>query len=346
MAQPLQPEIYIRRMRLLGGGNTVLYGEAWQTGERHISLPYGSYSVSFELGSNSCFDDGRVYATRLLPIEKDFVVMGESNKRDFTALKDGNYTLETTLYSPRYNRTTTAVFTFRIAPPWYRTLTAYILYGVAACLLIALVVWSIVRWAAKGKQRIAKEKDARLAEQKAHWSEEMDKQQLMILQLQKEKAEYELRNKSKELSNLLLTKVNRNELIAGIQEEVRKVADCLKTNDVRRASDKLQQLQAKLSRNQDNEIDWQRFEENFDIVNDRFLKKLSTRFPWMTKEERKLCVYIHMGLLTKEIAPLMNLSTRGVEMMRYRLRRKMGLDAQANLRTCFTEIIEEDNSIE
>ena len=75
--------------------------------------------------------------------------------------------------------------------------------------------------------------------------------------------------------------------------------------------------------------DWKRFEENFDFVNDSFIRKLSARFRWMNKQERKLCVYIYMGLQTKEIAPLLNLSNRGVEMMRYRTRRKMELDAQA-----------------
>ena len=39
-----------------------------------------------------------------------------------------------------------------------------------------------------------------------------------------------------------------------------------------------------------------------------------------------------MGMLTKEMAPLLGLSTRGVEMMRYRMRCKMELDAQANLK--------------
>ena len=57
----------------------------------------------------------------------------------------------------------------------------------------------------------------------------------------------------------------------------------------------------------------------------------------MNKQERKLCVYIYMGLQTKEIAPLLNLSNRGVEMMRYRTRRKMELDAQANLKAYFEE---------
>lgn len=346
LSVPMEPKVYIRRMRLLGGDNAVVYGEAWKKRERRMTLPYGTYSVRFELGSFCCCEEGRIYACRLLPLEKDFVVMERSAERDFTALKDGTYTLEARVCSPRQNTVATSVFTFYIAPPWYRTIVAYCIYAVGLLFLVGGLVWSILRWGNKGKRRVALEKEAQLSEQQARYSEEMNKQQLMILQLQNEKVQYELRNKSKELSNVLLTQINRNELITGVQEDIRKVMDCLKNNDIQRVEDKLQQLQAKLSRHKDNEIDWQRFEENFDLVNDRFLKKLSARFSWMTKEERKLCVYIHMGLLTKEIAPLMNLSVRGVEMMRYRLRRKMGLDAQANLKNYFTEIIEEERTKE
>ena len=45
----------------------------------------------------------------------------------------------------------------------------------------------------------------------------------------------------------------------------------------------------------------------------------------MNSNERRLCVYIKMGLQTKEIAPILNLSIRGVEMLRYRMRKKMQL---------------------
>ena len=52
----------------------------------------------------------------------------------------------------------------------------------------------------------------------------------------------------------------------------------------------------------------------------------------------RLCVYIKMGLINKEIAPLMNISVRGVEMMRYRLRTKMNLDSQTNLSQFFNTL--------
>lgn len=344
MEKDVSPGLCVRRMRLLGERNDVVYGEAWEHHEENIRLPYGTYSIRFELGSTCCLGEGKEYAMRLLPIEKEFVVTGSVNQRDFTALKDGNYTLQAKVYSPRHNRTGMVNFNFSIAPPWYRTTTAYVLYALLSLGLVSLIVWSVLRWSNHGKKRLEEKKNAEIAAQEAHYSEEMNRQQLTILQLQNEKVEYELRNKSKELSNLLLTQVNRNELIADIQEDMRKVSDCLKNNETQRAADKLRQLQSKLSHSKENEMDWHRFEENFDMVNDNFLKKLSARYPWMSKDERKLCVYIHMGLLTKEIAPLMNLSVRGVEMMRYRLRRKMGLDAQVNLQAAFREITD-DNSI-
>ena len=104
------------------------------------------------------------------------------------------------------------------------------------------------------------------------------------------------------------------------------------------AQGRMQNLQNRLSRNSETNVDWKRFEENFDIVNNQFIERLQTRYPWMSKQERKLCVYIKMGLMTKEIAPLMNLSTRGVEMMRYRIRAKMELDSQTNLKQFFNTI--------
>jgi DNA-binding CsgD family transcriptional regulator len=58
----------------------------------------------------------------------------------------------------------------------------------------------------------------------------------------------------------------------------------------------------------------------------------------MSKQERRLCVYIHMGLSSKEIAPLMNVSVRGIEMMRYRIRTKMDIDSTLSLKQHFLNI--------
>ena len=58
----------------------------------------------------------------------------------------------------------------------------------------------------------------------------------------------------------------------------------------------------------------------------------------LNKKERKLCIYVKMGLFTKEIAPLMNMSVRGVEMLRFRMRKHMNLDRADDLEQLLEKI--------
>ena len=62
-----------------------------------------------------------------------------------------------------------------------------------------------------------------------------------------------------------------------------------------------------------------------------FLSRLGRRFPALTTADKRLCAYLKMGLSSKEIAPLMNLTYRSVEMTRYRLRKKLALPREENL---------------
>jgi len=74
-----------------------------------------------------------------------------------------------------------------------------------------------------------------------------------------------------------------------------------------------------------------RFEEQFDIIHNKFISRVRTQHPDLTVGELKMCAYLKMNLSSKEIAPLLNLSVRGVETLRYRLRKKMDLTREDNL---------------
>jgi len=45
-----------------------------------------------------------------------------------------------------------------------------------------------------------------------------------------------------------------------------------------------------------------------------------------------------MNLSTKEIAPLLNISVRGVEISRYRLRKKLAIESEVNLVAYIMEV--------
>jgi DNA-binding CsgD family transcriptional regulator len=79
------------------------------------------------------------------------------------------------------------------------------------------------------------------------------------------------------------------------------------------------------------EQDWEQFVYHFDQVHSGFFRRLREQYPQLTPKDHRLCAYLRMNLTTKEIAPLLNISVRGVEIGRYRLRRKMGLGNDVNL---------------
>ena len=75
----------------------------------------------------------------------------------------------------------------------------------------------------------------------------------------------------------------------------------------------------------------ERIENEFNIVHNNFIKNIRSRYPALTTNELLLCAYIKMNLATKEIAPLMNMSVRGVETIRYRMRKKLSLEREESL---------------
>lgn len=66
-------------------------------------------------------------------------------------------------------------------------------------------------------------------------------------------------------------------------------------------------------------------------VHKEFLQKLETNFPQLTDHEKRLATFTRINLSTKEIATLMNISPKSVEVARYRLKKTLGLSKADNL---------------
>ena len=103
---------------------------------------------------------------------------------------------------------------------------------------------------------------------------------------------------------------------------------------------KISRIRHDIKLNMEDDENWKRFQDNFNIVYDNFLGMLVTRFPTLKKNDLKLCAYLKMGLSSKEIASLLNTNLRSVETARYRLRKKLGLDGGENL-TGFLQSIDQ-----
>ena len=93
----------------------------------------------------------------------------------------------------------------------------------------------------------------------------------------------------------------------------------------------INKMQDDIRHNIEHDNNWKRFAENFDLVYENYLTRLGESFPNLTISDKKLCAYLKMDLSSKDIAPLLNMSFRSVEMSRYRLRKKIDLGRDINL---------------
>lgn len=212
---------------------------------------------------------------------------------------------------------------FEILPLWYQTTLAAILY-----ILVGVVIFiCVVRFA---KKRIDRDNEKRLIqERKEKKLLELEVTQLR-LQAEKEKInqdklelEENVIHKSKELANYTMLLVKKKEIFSEILEDVKEVRKMVRNEMSRR---KLQKIFSKLNQHAIGEEYTNVFETNFEQVHHNFFKSLKEKFPELSQRELRLCAFIKMNLSNKEISPLLNISVRGVETARYRIRKKLNLD--------------------
>ena len=112
-----------------------------------------------------------------------------------------------------------------------------------------------------------------------------------------------------------MSTLKRNEFLNSIKSELEEVKD-------KKANKVIKSINAKLKNNDD----WDYFKKAFDNTDQDLFRKLKITHPSLTKNDLKLCAYLRLNLSSKEIAPLLNISVHSVEIKRYRLRKKMGLE--------------------
>ena len=126
--------------------------------------------------------------------------------------------------------------------------------------------------------------------------------------------------------------IRKNEILIDISNQISKIQESEESSALTPGANKqLMKIQKLIKENISHDDDWQKFAQNFDVVYENYLKRLVQLYPQLNANDQRLCAYLKMGLSSKEIAPLLNMSYRSVEMNRYRLRKKMELSRDVNL---------------
>jgi len=153
------------------------------------------------------------------------------------------------------------------------------------------------------------------------------RQQLQIRDLQQQQMECELESNRRELTGKALSLAKSEQLIARLKKELRGILD--KNNGEH--SDEIRSA-LRLLKSRDNGLQlWRDFETRFDELNEGFITHLLRCHPSLSPSEIRLSAMLRMQLTTKEIAELLNRSTRTIEHTRNSIRKKMALKPTDNL---------------
>lgn len=320
--------LQIRHVYLRGLQDSLVYGNSFLPNTSALEIPYKHNSILIKYSTNnfdpsvalqySCYLEG--------PMSDSWSQSGESTSKEYTMLPEGHYTffVKTEVSQDEILESS---FSFDILPPWYRTWWSYMVYLILILSLVYILYWKMK----KGRKQLLLKQELEFLRQKQIFQKESELKDQKIGTLKEEKLQAELHHKSEELVRSTLNIVRKNEMLQEIKKEVLGISHAIKEDNLVSLRRKIFRLLGQIDTNIEHDNDLLSFQSSFDSVHHDFFKRLENAYPELSNKDKLLCAYIKMNLLSKEIAPLMNISLRGVEIGRYRLRKKLKLEEGTNL---------------
>ncbi len=323
-------QMQIIRVDITKPADSIIYMSSSRKPGPAISIAYKYNSLRFNYHLMDYSNKGNVLS-RCRMDQEPWNDYSASQSREYSGIKPGTHVFRVETKS-MMGVIHSDEFYFEILPPWYRTTWAYILYTLlAVALLFALWYWDNRRIGRKEKE-MAEEQRKVMQRKEAEFKKEQEKKEQEIIHLKNEQLEMEVMHKNQELANNAINLARKNEVLADLRADINKLSDDISDKkDPAALRRMLLRLIGKIEENTLHDDSLKKFEEHFDLVHNNFMMRLSEKYPELTLNERKMCALVKMHLSSKEIAPLLNISIRGTETLRYRLRKKLGLNPDESL---------------
>jgi len=268
------------------------------------------------------------YRYYLKGFDEGFGAWTNTASKEYTNLREGDYEFIVQTRNHLGEIISSQPLPLHVNPPLYRSTPARVFYVLGGIALLFMVSRLQRR---KYKQRADKIEETRrmeLAIKQQKLAEVEQQKEKELLQLKEEKIESELQHVNKLLAASTMNLVVKNEFIESIKKELQEVSKSGKKATTRQALEKIvKEIDITLKLQED----WEQFEYHFDQVHGDFLSRLQHDYPKLSPNEQKLCTLLRLNLNTKEIANILSISLRGVEVARYRLRKKLELEKGQNL---------------
>jgi len=138
----------------------------------------------------------------------------------------------------------------------------------------------------------------------------------------------EIAGRDRELVTSLIQIAQKNEMVLYLRKNLSVIRNTLPTPIQKKVTDMLTNIDEHQRRQV---LGWEDFKLHFEKVHQGFFARLKNKYPILTQKDQRLCAYIQLGLSTKDIAGLTNITTESAEISRIRLRKKLGLNRAENL---------------
>ena len=321
-----KPKVFIRSFSALQ--DTLFFGNGKSTNIKY-KIPYQSNYVKFNFSSPSYENIENIKFSYLLDgFDDNWSNWSTSSLKEYTNLREGNYTMKVKVLNSYGIQSDEATFPFKISPPWYRHFLALIFYIIVFSIIIYYIRKNIQAKIRKNKyyetieqRRLYLEKESRIKQEQFDLEKEIER-------LKNEKLKIQILSKDKELVTNSLQVVKKNKILNGIIHKLKDI-----NTETFDESSKFQftKLNKSIVKEVNADHSWKDLEKHIKNVHFDFLKRLKEKCPTISPRELDLSTYLLMNMSTKEIAEIMNISGGGVELARYRLRKKLDLNKKENL---------------
>lgn len=325
------PKVRINMVKAIGKTDSLLFAgyhaEVNDVKSQHVvpKVNYSSNSFHFEFTAVLPQNQANIqYSYFLEGFDKEWSAYSKRTEKDYTNLPYGEYTFRIKAKNNFGEESAEASYIFTILPPWYQTVFAYVGYAVLALCFVFLLYKRQQRKFLKQRAEFEKEQDRmRYLHQL-----EIDKSEQEIIKLKNERLITEIELKNSALASTSMHLVQKEELLTKIKNDLSKLNTNIPSDENLYNLRKIIRL---LSSEEKTGEGWEQFSIYFNKVHANFLDDLKSVYANITSNDLKLAAYLRLGLSTKEIAQLMKISPRGVEISRYRLRKKLQIPAEVTL---------------
>ena len=208
-------------------------------------------------------------------------------------------------------------------------MVGYVVMTAAVLVLLALAFTAYVK-----RQRVSREAMDRVMyaqrQQIYEHSRALSDMELKVVLSENQALHNAVEMKRQEVMNVALSIVEQREFLESLSETVKELE---KVEDDKERERLIAELSSSIKQrlSYESDVDSQYFYAQAESLHEDFNAKLSENFPNLTQQEKRLATLLRLGFSSKYIATLMNITSKSVEISRYRLRQKLGLEKGDNL---------------